>query len=70
MIQGLEQIGESFGGALERTLFDRLLESLLKLTEVQPSFVEGREEQKKYKLVKWTNEKVHAEWEEMVEDSL
>jgi uncharacterized protein (TIGR02677 family) len=65
MIQGLEQIGEAFGGSLERTLFDRLLESLLKLTDVQPSFMEDHEEEKKYKLVKWTNEEIHTVWEEM-----
>lgn len=67
MIQGLEEIGEAFGGSLERTLFDRLLESLLKLTEAQPSFSEAKEEERKYRLVNWTNEEVHTVWEEMVD---
>ena len=32
MVQSLENMGESFGGSLERTLFERLLEGLLLLT--------------------------------------
>lgn len=31
MVLGLEKIGESFGGSLEKTLFDRILDKLLKL---------------------------------------
>lgn len=33
MVVALEEKGDSFGGSLERTLFDRLLSSLMKLTE-------------------------------------
>lgn len=32
MVQSLENMGKSFGGSLERTLFERLLEGLLLLT--------------------------------------
>jgi len=32
MVRGLENLGDGFGGSLERTLFDRLLEGLLRLT--------------------------------------
>jgi uncharacterized protein (TIGR02677 family) len=33
MVRRLEQLGESFGGSLERTLFDRLLTALIRFTE-------------------------------------
>ena len=37
MVQNLENMGESFGGSLERTLFERLLEGLLQLTRTLSS---------------------------------
>ncbi|WP_031515837.1 TIGR02677 family protein [Desulfofalx alkaliphila] len=35
MVHGLEQMGESFGGSLERTLFDRILDALIILVDQQ-----------------------------------
>lgn len=35
MVLNLEQMGESFGGSLERTIFDRLLEGLNKLETIE-----------------------------------
>ncbi|MTI82679.1 MAG: TIGR02677 family protein [Firmicutes bacterium] len=43
MVQGLERMGESFGGSLERTLFDRLLESLMKLVSYPDSNLSNEE---------------------------
>ena len=52
MVLSLEQLGESFGGSLERSLFDRLLESLSKLTA-------------KEQVDKLNNEEINQLWEEM-----
>ena len=41
MVQSLENMGESFGGSLEKSLFDRLLDGLLRLTRTFP-LDEGR----------------------------
>ena len=35
MVQVLEQKGDSFGGSLEKTLFDRLLDGLIKISSSQ-----------------------------------
>ncbi|UNC91163.1 TIGR02677 family protein [Candidatus Contubernalis alkaliaceticus] len=35
MVQALEQKGDSFGGSLEKTLFDRLLDGLIKISSSQ-----------------------------------
>lgn len=43
MVQGLEQMGESFGGSLERTLFDRLLDSLMKLISYRDNNLSNEE---------------------------
>ncbi|MDC3414690.1 TIGR02677 family protein [Terrihalobacillus insolitus] len=45
MLVGLERIGENFGGSLERTQFERLYQSLLKIEEtIQPDSSESDEE--------------------------
>jgi uncharacterized protein (TIGR02677 family) len=58
MVQGLEGMGDSFGGSLERTLFDRLLQSLVRLTSQQSSGENASE---------LTDEELNGLWEEMYE---
>lgn len=65
MVMKLEQLGDSFGGSLERSLFDRLLGTLTRLTEIQLSpFQENRVQ---YTIEKETDESIHQIWEELYE---
>lgn len=64
LIQGLEKMGDSFGGSLERTLFDRFLEALLKLTAYKtPDF--GQNMSQPYESDHMSDEELFAAWEEM-----
>ncbi|TCS84482.1 TIGR02677 family protein [Tepidibacillus fermentans] len=63
MVQGLEKLGDSFGGSLERTLFDRLLEFLFQLTAYHKHpFHEGKRE---YEADKLSNEELYRMWEDL-----
>ncbi|MFX0558865.1 TIGR02677 family protein [Tepidibacillus infernus] len=63
MVQGLEKLGDSFGGSLEKTLFDRLLESLYQLTAYHENpFHKGKRE---YDVDKLDNEALYRLWEDM-----
>lgn len=64
MIIGLEQLGEGFGGSLERTLFDRLLDNLLKLTATS---TEGGSTS--YHIFSQPKEQIHLLWQEDVYDN-
>ncbi|RJX22575.1 MAG: TIGR02677 family protein [Desulforudis sp.] len=66
MVQQLEQMGESFGGSLEKTLFDRLLASLNRLVAEQGRPVKGDQE-KKYAVDRLTGEALNALWSETYE---
>lgn len=61
MVVSLENLGEGFGGSLERTLFDRLLEALLKLTAEMPG-TQG------FTIFKKTEEEIHLLWQDLYED--
>jgi uncharacterized protein (TIGR02677 family) len=53
MVRGVEQMGESFGGSLERTLVERLLESISRLVGPEPAPGRAR-----------SNEEVNQAWDE------
>lgn len=65
MVLKLEQLGDSFGGSLERSLFDRLLTTLTRLTTFEHSPFHGN--QRLYTIEKESNESIHQTWEEMYE---
>lgn len=74
MISSLEQMGDSFGGSLESTLFDRLLESLLKLEEITDSSLTAGGEQvpvitKSGQQVNQIWEDIHSNFRNLVEKS-
>lgn len=58
MVQRLEQMGDSFGGSLEKTLFIRILEALMKL-------VPQGEEKTSRRLNKLSNEELFMIWEDL-----
>jgi len=64
MVQQLEQMGESFGGSLERTLFDRLLQLLTELTAQETSPFRT-EEDPAYRIDAYSDEEVHRLWEDL-----
>jgi len=64
MIIGLEKMGEGYGGSLERTLFDRLLANLMKLTEVSK---DG--DSTSFLIFKQSNEQIHLLWKEDIFDN-
>ena len=66
MVQQLEQMGESFGGSLEKTLFDRLLASLQRLVAEQGRSQKGDRE-KKYAVSELTGEALNDLWSETYE---
>lgn len=64
MVHQLEQLGESFGGSLERTLFDRLLQLLSELTAIDNSpFLS--ETERVYRVQMMTPEEVNRLWEDL-----
>ncbi|MEX2414779.1 MAG: TIGR02677 family protein [Paenibacillaceae bacterium] len=62
MVFGLEQLGEGFGGSLERTLFDKLLQALLKLAARSEHSIDG---QLSYDILRSEPEEVHLLWQEL-----
>lgn len=60
MVIGLENLGEGFGGSLEHTLFDRLLQGLMRLTE--------QNELKEYAIFSLPAEQVFQMWQDLYED--
>lgn len=58
MVQRLEQLGDSFGGSLEKTLFLRILEALTKL-------VSQSEEEFRSRADKMSNEELYMVWEDL-----
>jgi len=58
MVQRLEQMGQSFGGSLEKTLFIRILEALVKLTPQGDEEIDHR-------INKLSNEELHMVWEDL-----
>lgn len=58
MVQRLEQMGQSFGGSLEKTLFIRILEALTKLTP-------QADEEIDYRINKLSNEELYMVWEDL-----
>lgn len=67
MVHGLEQIGDSFGGSLESTLFDQLLSSLNQLTATQHNPFLTENQQPSYKVDNLSNEELNRLWEDMFE---
>jgi len=64
MVQTLENMGESFGGSLERTRFERLLEGLLQLTKLSsPS-----DSPQIYAITKLSPEEINRLWEDVYEN--
>ncbi|MDA8229626.1 MAG: TIGR02677 family protein [Desulfitobacterium hafniense] len=63
MVLGLENLGDGFGGSLERTLFDRLLENLIKLTSCKE-----RQGLSHYAIFDKTDEEIHLLWQDLYED--
>lgn len=66
MVLGLEHLGEGFGGSLERTLFDRLLENLLKLTAGPQA--NNHQGLPRYAIFDQTDEEIHVLWQDLYED--
>lgn len=64
MVHQLEQLGESFGGSLERTLFDRLLQLLGELTTRDISPFRAENEQL-YRVEMMPLEEVNLLWEDL-----
>lgn len=60
MVIGLENLGEGFGGSLEHTLFDRLLQGLLRLTEQDAG--------KEYVIFSLSLDKMFEMWQDLYED--
>lgn len=58
MVQRLEQMGQSFGGSLEKTLFIRILEALMKLTPQADEEIDN-------KINKLSNEELNMVWEDL-----
>ncbi len=63
MVQELETMGESFGGSLERTMFDDLFNALVKLTDRQET--DGTY---LYKNAELSDEELYALWENLFDD--
>ncbi|MDI6813507.1 MAG: TIGR02677 family protein [Desulfitobacteriaceae bacterium] len=61
MVIGLENMGEGFGGSLERTLFDRLLQGLVGLTG-QTEGTSG------YTIFNESDEGIHIVWQDLYQD--
>lgn len=75
MVVGLENLGEGFGGSLERTLFDRLLQALMRLTEnAETTSVKVNLEAGNtailsgFKIFHRTNEEIHVLWQDLYQD--
>ncbi len=66
MVLSLENLGDGFGGSLERTLFDRLLQNLLKLTARQQTMASGAETQ--YAAFQLTGEELNLLWQDVYSD--
>jgi uncharacterized protein (TIGR02677 family) len=66
MVQGLEQMGDSFGGSLEKTLFDRLLNSLFKILGLKAD--SSQEQKKEYQVDAVSNEELYSLWDEMYDN--
>ena len=64
MVQSLESMGESFGGSLERTLFEHLLEGLLLLTRT----LSAPESPVTYAIVELSPEEINHLWEDVYGD--
>lgn len=65
MVNGLEQIGDSFGGSLESTLFDRLLASLNQLTATHHNSIKTENNKLSYKIENISNEELNRLWDDM-----
>ncbi|CAA7601358.1 TIGR02677 family protein [Acididesulfobacillus acetoxydans] len=61
MVTGLENLGEGFGGSLERTLFDRLLQGLIRLSG-QAERASG------YTIFAESDEDIHLAWQDLYQD--
>lgn len=66
MVQGLEEMGDSFGGSLERTLFDRLLNSLIKLLAYRSD--SSHQHRKIYGVEDMSDEELYALWQELYDN--
>ncbi len=64
MVLSLESLGDGFGGSLERTLFDRLLQNLLKLT-VRASDADREAE---YACLNLSGEEINLLWQDIYSD--
>src|SRR5690606_28836085 len=60
MVMALEKMGDGYGGSLERTLFDRLLQSLLTLTE--------RDDEGEHRVLHWSDERSDRLWQDVAND--
>jgi uncharacterized protein (TIGR02677 family) len=60
MVMALEKMGDGYGGSLERTLFDRLLQSLLTLTE--------RDDEGEHRVFHWSDERIYRLWQDVAND--
>lgn len=64
MVINLEHLGNGFGGSLEPTLFDRLLENLLKVTAT----VKALETTPTYTVFELSDEAIHLLWQDIYDD--
>lgn len=66
MVQKLERLGESFGGSLEMTRFDRLYKTLRDLTKaIENPFAKSEDMRWEYEALAWEVAELNQTWEDM-----
>ncbi|MBY0055156.1 MULTISPECIES: TIGR02677 family protein [Brevibacillus] len=67
LIEDLEEMGDAYGGSLEVTQFEKLVETLRWLTRLARVSFHRPGERPRYEMEDWSNEKLYDWWTELYE---
>jgi uncharacterized protein (TIGR02677 family) len=67
LIEELEEMGDTYGGSLESTQFDKLVETLRFLTRLARTSFHKPGERPRFEIEDWTDEKMYHWWTELYE---
>lgn len=67
LIEELEEMGDTYGGSLEVTQFEKLVETLKFLTRLAPVSFHKLGERPRYEMDDWSEEKLYHWWTELYE---
>jgi len=65
LVEELESLGDSYGGSLEVSQFEKLIQTLQQLTQIADESFQSPDQRPLYQIESWTAERLHQWWTDL-----